>query len=139
MQKISNFCSTSDVTKIYIVEPLSNGIVNALTAHTLTVTGNIYNCGVDSVAFFNTISACSTSINVGSDLIPIIDSTINLGSPARRFRSINTVSGTSTVWSFMETIYTPSVNLGFDLSGNTRILTAENAIIQDDILIGGFY
>ena len=47
--------------------------------------------------------------------------------------------GTSTVWTSTGIIYTPILNLGQDLSGNTRIITAESSIIQDDILNGGSY
>ena len=31
------------------------------------------------------------------------------------------------------------LDLGFDSSGNTRIITANNSVVQDDILFGGGY
>jgi hypothetical protein len=71
--------------------------------------------------------------------VPTSDNLISVGSPSRRFRNINTISGTSTVWTATGIIYTPKLNLGLDLSGNTREITADNSIIQDDVLNGGFY
>jgi len=78
-----------------------------------------------------------TGITLSSDITPNSDNNINLGSPIKRFREINTVSGTSTIWSATTKIYTPEIDLGLDSSGNTRTINADNSIIQYDILNGG--
>jgi hypothetical protein len=80
-----------------------------------------------------------SGITLSSDITPNIDNTINLGTTIKRFREINTVSGTSTIWSATTRIYTPEVNLGLDSSGNTRIITADSSVIQNDELFGGTF
>jgi hypothetical protein len=57
----------------------------------------------------------------------------------QRFRSINTVSGGSTVWTSTYSVNTPNLDLGLDSSGNTRIITADSSVIQDDLLFGGTF
>ena len=139
----NNFCGNSDITKIFIVEPGSqftgdtvNG--NLLVTGSLTVDGNIYNCGTGAT-FVDVLSACTDEITIASNTVPIQDDLINFGSPVRRFRNVNTVSGTSTVWTATGVVYTPVLDLGMDSSGNTRQITANNSIIQDDVLNGGNY
>lgn len=150
---MSNFCSNTDVTKVFVIE----GQQTTFTANTtvtidgdLYVNGNIYNCstgGSETTIYTDNIDECSISgvtINNNitvfhTEILPTSDTLINFGSPTRRFRNINTVSGTSTVWTATGIIYTPILNLGQDLSGDTREITAENSIIQDDILLGGDY
>jgi hypothetical protein len=144
MTKLSNYCSTSDITKLYVVEAIKDGYIANLTADTITtidisISGDFYNCGTGSTSYFNVISACTDNINVGSNLIPTNDNTINIGSSLKRFREINTVSGTSTVWVSTIRIETPEVNLGYDSDNELRILDADNSVIQDDILNGGIY
>ena len=91
------------------------------------------------------ILSCSNSgITIFDTLLPAGDGNIDIGTPSRRFRNINTFSGTSTVWKSeriwaTQVVETPILDLGLDLSGNTRQITANNSIIQDDILIGGDY
>jgi hypothetical protein len=96
----------------------------------------------------NTIFSCdnSTTFTFDSDTIaphksitPNIDNNSNLGTPSKRFRDVNTVSGTSTVWTSTNQVITPNLNLGLDSEGNTRIITANNSIIMNDILNGGIY
>jgi len=96
----------------------------------------------------NFLISCSgnTSIELGIDdiifsgnVIPYTTDVYNVGTPSRRFRDVNTVSGTSTVWTSTIQVITPNLNLGIDSSGNTRIITANNSIIQNDILLGGNY
>jgi len=142
---MTNFCGNSDITKIFIVEP-----GNAFTGNTidgnLIVNGNIINCGSGSTIYTETILPCFTAVTINNaititpyEVLPTSDDLISLGSPLRRYRDINTISGTSTVWTSTGVIYTPVLNLGTDLSGNTRIITAESSIIQDDCLLGGTY
>jgi len=96
----------------------------------------------------NLIQSCSgnTSIQFGTNQIVFSGSVIphstdvyNVGTPSKRFRDVNTVSGTSTVWTSTIQVNTPNLNLGVDSSGNTRIITANNSIIQNDTLLGGSY
>jgi hypothetical protein len=72
-------------------------------------------------------------------IIPNVDNILNIGSSIKRFRDVNTVSGTSTVWTATNQVITPNLNLGLDLDNNQRIITANNSIIQNDILSGGNY
>ena len=53
-----------------------------------------------------------SGITLSSDLIPISDDSINLGTSIRRFRNINTVSGTSSYWTATVKVITPEVELG---------------------------
>ena len=96
----------------------------------------------------NLIVSCSgdTSIELSTDdiifsgnVIPAITDTYVVGTPTRRFRDINTISGTSTVWTSTVQVVTPNLNLGLDSLNNSRIITANNSIIQNDILTGGNY
>jgi hypothetical protein len=64
---------------------------------------------------------------------------IDVGSTSKRFRDINTVSGTSTVWTSSIKVNTPTLDLGNDYQGNLRQITADNSIIQNDTLLGGTY
>jgi hypothetical protein len=98
-----------------------NGVLSACTG---VYTSNLYGC---------------SPITIHDDLLPLNDGGSDLGSPVKRFRDVNTISGTSTVWTSTNKIITPELNLGLDSSGNTRTITANNSIIQDDILNGGDY
>jgi len=84
-------------------------------------------------ANFSTITGLTTS----GDFTPTIDGNHNLGTPIKRFRDINTISGTSTVWTSTSSVITPNLDLGLDSLSNPRIITANNSIIQNDILNGG--
>lgn len=146
----SNFCGNSDITKLIIVEP--SGAQPIYTASTLNVSGNvtvggdIINCGSGSTVYTETIIACESGVTINNaitiyttEVLPTSDDLINFGSPTRRYRNVNTVSGNSTIWTSTGVIYTPNLNLGLDLSGETRIITAESSIIQNDLLDGGNY
>jgi len=98
-----------------------NGVLSACTG---VYTSNLYGC---------------SPITIHDDLLPLNDGGSDLGTPVKRFRDVNTISGTSTVWTSTNKIITPELNLGLDSSGNTRTITANNLIIQDDILNGGDY
>ena len=141
---MSSFCGGGDITKIYVVEPVAT-IVQSLTANTiltgsLTVEDDFYNCGSGSTAFFNTISACTEdTINVGSSLTPVVDGSVDAGTPLRRYREVNTVNGMSSIWASTVRVVTPEVTLGYDSQGELRILTANSSILQNDIINGGSY
>lgn len=144
MINMSSFCGGGDITKIYVVEPVET-VVQSLTANTivtgsLTVEDDFYNCGSGSTAFFNTISACTEdTINVGSSLTPIVDGSVDAGTPLRRYREVNTVNGMSTIWASTVRVVTPEVTLGYDSMGELRILTANSSILQNDVINGGSY
>jgi len=142
---MTNFCGNSDITKIFIVEP-GNAFTGGTIDGNLIINGDIINCSSGATIYTETIVACESGVTINNaitvyptDVIPTSDNLINFGSPVRRYRDINTVSGTSTVWTSTGVIYTPVLNLGSDLSGNTRIITADSSIIQDDCLLGGTY
>ena len=143
MNKMSNFCVSGDITKIFIVEPTS-GVVGSLTASSITVTGDltvdgdIINCGTGST-IVNTLEACDDVITLASDIVPPSDGLISVGRPIRRFREVNTVSGMSTIWASSTRVVTPEVSLGYDSMGELRILTANSSILQNDLLNGGSY
>ena len=130
-----NNCGNNSISTTFILEPISiTGGTPVVSACTAVYTNELISCDGDA-----TIQLSSGETIFNTSIMPDIDGGIDIGSPLKRFRDINTVSGTSTVWTSTNAIYTPSLNLGLDLSGNTRTITAENSVIQDDILYGGFY
>jgi hypothetical protein len=88
--------------------------------------------------YVSNLYGCSP-ITLHDDIIPVTDDTINLGSSIQRFRQINTVSGMSTVWTSTTSVTTAMLDLGLDSGGNLRQITANNSIIQNDILDGDIY
>jgi hypothetical protein len=98
-------------------------------------TGGSGNCITE--LYVEEIFSCDTGVTIHSDFIPVTDNTVNLGTSIKRYRDINTVSGTTTVWSATTRIYTPELDLGLDSDGNIRKITANNSIVQDDTLNGG--
>lgn len=102
-----------------------------------TFTGNTSGTCISDLHVTN-LYGCSPIV-LHNDLVPNIDGAIDLGTPIKRFRDINTVSGTSTVWTSTTSVTTAALILGLDSSGNTRTITANNSVIQDDILFGGVY
>jgi hypothetical protein len=140
---------------------LYNVITSAITENDVYVTGATFSGAtlilsrrdnVDIYAKFtgNTSGDCVTDlfienlygcspITLHDDLNPFIDATINLGTPIKRFRNINTVSGVSTVWTSTTSVTTAALELGLDSLFNIRTITANNSIIQNDILDGNSY
>lgn len=102
-----------------------------------TFTGGSGNCITE--LYVDNLYDCVSGITLHGDIIPITDNTINLGTPLKRFRNINTVSGTTTVWTATTSIYTPELDLGIDSLGNQRKITANNSVIQNDTLNGGIF
>ena len=88
--------------------------------------------------YVSNLYGCSP-ITLHDDIIPVTDDTINLGSGIQRFRQINTVSGMSTVWTSTTSVTTAMLDLGVDSDGNLRQITANNSIIQNDVLDGDIY
>ena len=102
-----------------------------------TFTGGSGNCITE--LYVDNLYDCVSGITLHGDITPVTDNTINLGTPIRRFRDINTVSGTTTVWSSTIKIFTPELDLGLDSLGNQRTITANNSVIQNDTLNGGIF
>jgi hypothetical protein len=133
----------AEITKYYIVQP--EPVTSGQTVQgDLIVNGDIFNCS--GTTFTDYIDPCSTGVTISNnfsvttnEIIPTSDNTKTLGTTSRRWRDVNTVSGTSTVWSSTSKIITPRIELGMDTSGNTRTITANNSIIQNDCLNGGTY
>lgn len=99
--------------------------------------GGSGNCITD--LYIENLHDCVSGITLHGDITPVTDDTINFGTPIKRFRDINTVSGTTTVWSATTRVYTPELDLGLDTNNESRIITANNSVIQDDILNGGTF
>ena len=86
-----------------------------------------------------TFTFSGDSITTHKDIIPELDDIITLGTENKRFRDVNMVNGISTVWTSTNQIITPNLNLGLDSQGNSRIITSDNSIIENDVLFGGTY
>jgi len=107
-----------------------------LTGIDNTFSGGSGNCITDF--YVTNIHGCSP-ITLHDELIPSVDNSLSVGTPLKRFREINALSGRTTVFTATTRVTTPILDLGFDSSGNTRIITANNSVVQDDILFGGGY
>ena len=130
-----NNCGNSSINTTFILEPMSvTGGTPVISACTAVYTNELISCDGDS-----TIQLSTGETIFNTSIMPSIDGGIDLGSPLRRFREINTYSGTSTYWTATTSVTTPMLDLGLDSSGNTRIITADNSVIQNDTLFGGIY
>ena len=127
--------NSSSINQMFIIEPMSlTGGTPVISACTAIYTNTIISCSGDAEIILGT---GQTIFN--TSIIPLLDATIDIGIPLQRFRDINTVSGTSSVWTSTISVTTPLLDLGLDSSGNTRQITADNSIVQDDFLNGGVY
>ena len=119
---------------------------NTFINDTLTSTLNDGSTVTTVINTFNSLSATTMSagtlttggITTSGDIIPTTDNTFVIGTPTKRFREVNTVSGTSSYWK-STTVSATTIDLGLDSSGNTRIINANNSIIKNDCLDGGTY
>jgi len=127
--------NSSNINQTFIIEPMFiTGGTPVVSACTAVYTNSIISCSGDAEII---LSSGQTIFN--ASIIPLLDSVIDLGVPLQRFRNINTVSGTSSIWSSTISVTTPLLDLGLDTLGNPRQITADNSIIQDDFLNGGDY
>ena len=115
------------VNTTYIIETVEGSCDNFKTNLILSCSGD------------TSIELSTGDIILNGDITPLFTNTFNIGTPTNRFKNINTISGTSTVWTSTNVVNTPNLNLGLDLSNNYRVLTANNSIIEGDILFGGYY
>lgn len=129
-----NNCGHSNsINRTFIIEPLElTGGTPVISACTSIYTNELVSCSGDTV-----IQLTSGATIFSTDIVPTDDGTINIGYPNLRFREVNSISGNSSVWVATNRVETPELHLGLDSSGNTRTITANNSIIQDDILFGG--
>jgi len=119
---------------------------SGITISGLTIDGDLNICSSGATLYVENIDPCVSAITINDSIIIIPDGIIpttgdtkSIGSPTRRFRDINTISGTSTVWTSTDRVITPNLDLGLDGLSNPRIITANNSIIQDDTLNGGTF
>ena len=122
-----NTCGDNGLNVTFIVEGQDNTCSGISTNLLISCSGN------------TSIELSTDDIRVKGNIIPKITDTYDAGTPLKRFRNINTVNGQSTVWTSTIQVNTPNLNLGLDTDGNNRIITADNSIIQQDILNGGNY
>lgn len=125
--------NSSNINETFIIEPL---LINSdvLSACTAVITNNLISCSGDSQIH---LSSGGTIFN--TNIIPENDASIDVGSIMKRFRDINTISGSSSVWTSSIKVITPNLDLGLDSFGEYRQITANNSIIQNDTLMGGTY
>jgi len=129
------FFNTSDVNQTFIIEPLEvTGGTPVISACTAVYTNRLIGCDDNGNTIF-----LSDKVEVSRSIVPLIDAMNDLGIPNLRFRNINTVSGTSSVWTSTQRVITPEIDLGLDSQGNNRIITANSSIIQNDDINGGDY
>ena len=124
----------SDINETFIIEPENLSGSTIVSACTGVYTNSVISCSGDSQ-----INLFSGLIEVNKDIIPNTDANVDIGTTVKRFRNINTVSGTSSVWTSSVSVSTPTLDLGIDSQGNSRQITANNSIIKDDTLLGGNY
>lgn len=125
----------TDINKTFIIEPqFMSGSSDSISACTIVITNRLASCSGDTEIL---LTDGNTVFN--NNIIPTIDNNIIIGSPIKRFRELNSVSGNTSVWVAQTRVETPILNLGIDSSGNTRQITANNSVIQDDVLFGGVF
>jgi hypothetical protein len=133
-------CDNSNIRQNYIVANINE--FDTISACTGVWTSNIYGCSPitvhDDLNLVEDITISGETF-VNGDITPLVSDITNIGTSLKRFRDINTISGTSTVWTSTIQVITPNLNLGLDSLNNQRTITANNSIIQDDILYGGDY
>lgn len=126
---------TNDINETFIIEPLSvTGGSPTITACTYVQTNAVISCSGDTE-----ILLASGATYFNTDILPNNTGNLNVGTPVSRFRSINALSGTTTYWTATTSVTTGILDLGNDLDGNLRQITADNSIIQNDTLLGGTY
>lgn len=131
MSCVSN---NSDINETFIIETIyTTGETSVFSACTAIFSDAVISCSGDAQ-----IELLSGETIFNTNLVPLIDGNIDLGTNTKRFRDINTISGSSTVW-VSTSINTTSINLGLDSGGNARIITADSSVLADDTLLGGSY
>lgn len=127
---------SGSINKTFIIESpdVISGTTPVFSACTVLYTNKVESCSGDTEVL---LTSGATVFN--TDLVPVNPDTVSVGQPTRRFRELNAVSGSVSVWSATTRVHTPELHLGLDSSGNTRTITADNSVIQNDCLYGGTY
>lgn len=125
---------TGTISDWELVELGPNVIVTGFTYNDNNVFTISRNDGVNLSSTIEILSGLTIDNGIFE---PTNDSQSYVGTPIKRFRGINTVDGTSSYWTSTVKVSTPELDLGNDSSGNPRVITSDNSIIQDDILNGG--
>lgn len=128
--------TSGNINKTFIIESpdVISGSTDVFSACTTLYTNKVESCSGNTEIL---LTSGATVFN--TDLVPVNPDTVSVGQPTRRFRELNAVSGTVSVWSATTRVHTPELHLGLDSSGNTRTITANNSVIQNDCLFGGTY
>jgi len=126
--------NTGNINKTFIIEAVEVTGDTSVSACTAVYTNKIESCSGDTEVL---LTDGATIFN--TNLEPKNDSSLGIGSKTKRFREINVVSGTTSLWVSETKVKTPEIDFGDDSLGNSRKITANNSIIQDDCLFGGTY
>lgn len=123
------------INKTFIIDDIGN----ILSACTSVYTNEVLSCSGDS-----TVQLKQGETNFNTDITPKSDKKLKVGRRTKRFRELNTVSGTSTVWSSTtinsKRVNTETVDLGYDNTANEqRILNKDTSILKSDKILGGNY
>lgn len=129
-----------NINETFIIEPAAeSGGTGTVSACTGFFTNLIISCDAPDTQIGLDVS----EITVSKPLVPVVDGITDLGLPLKRFRQLNTVSGTSTYWTStnarINSLTVDTVDLGFDSNGDHRILTANSSVLNFDILKAGNY
>lgn len=159
--KLISVNNNNFLSRVLVIDPITGLVqyrnINSIISGGTEIVDFTYNNAntftidrFDSVSFSATINEVTgLTVNgdiiinnntfVGNDIEPLVDGVVDIGTPIKRFREINTISGNSTVWYSSNQVITPNLNLGLDTLGNQRTITADNSIIQNDVLFGGTF
>lgn len=129
----------SNVNETFIIEPEFNtGTSNVVSACTAVYTDTLVSCSGDSI-----VNLSTGEVTVNQNLNPAVDLGQTLGTPIKRFREVNTLSGNTTYWTAtvvnINILSASTIDLGLDTQGNPRLLTADSCVLAQDILAPGTY
>lgn len=127
--------NTANINETFVIEPMfMTGESATWTACTGVYTNLLASCDGNAEII---LSTGQTIFN--TSIVPLSNGVINLGSNSYNFATLYALSGLTSYWSATTSVTTPTLNLGLDSLSNSRILTADNSILQGDILDGGSY
>jgi len=81
--------------------------------------------------YYFTGGTTADTVTVTTTIMPSVDNTVDLGSPVRRFRSLNTVDGVAVNFTASTKIKTAQLELG------NKTLTDTNVILTGQCIYGG--
>lgn len=129
--------SSQSIYKTFIFKPIEyTGDTTSFSACTSIHTNEVVSCSGDSK-----VQLGAGEIRINNDLLPKVDNTTSVGSKQKRFRAINTYSGTASVWTGEVRVVTPTVELvnPDPNSTNDREITYDSSVLNGDTLSGGTY